>query len=100
MITVYINDKTKQFDDPGFDRWVAEAIERRREDGAPLCVRVRLVLDNVDLTLSSYGCPAAFGSRSANSKETKIIDLWTARGMQNADFTAGSLLGFLHELRP
>ena len=37
--------------------WINEQIDRRRADGAAICVQVTIIRDSVDLRLSTSDCP-------------------------------------------
>jgi hypothetical protein len=102
MITIRIGDNLKSFgDDRNIDEsWINQQINRRREDGLSVCVRVSIKESPLNMALSSSGCPSARGgSRPPNQQEQKIFDLWEKAGMNKSDFHGGNLVAFLKQLK-
>ena len=80
------------------EQWINDAINRRRRDGISVCVRVLIQDSDVDLALSTPGCPVSRGSRPATVEEQPILDLWRKRRLDQAGFTGGDVVAFLKQL--
>lgn len=82
------------------ESWINQQINRRRQDGDSLCVRVRIEENDLNMILSTPSCPARNGGgRPPSPKEKEAFDLWDRLGLSNADFTGGRLVAFLKQLR-
>lgn len=82
MITIRIGQETRS-DADASESWINEQINRRRADRQNVCVEV---------------C-GGVGGRPPNGKEREVLDLWNRRGLNANDFTGGSLVAFLKQLR-
>lgn len=81
------------------ESWVHEQIKRRQKDGVPVCVRVFIQHDNVDIALSSGDCTkGGGGGRQANAKENRIFDLWEKLHLNSSPINSGNLIGFLKQI--
>lgn len=79
--------------------WINQQINRRRKDG-PVCVRVTIKHDAIDMILSSRDCPpVGGGGRPPRSQEEKIFDLWDRHRLNEADFPSGHLVAFIKQLQ-
>ena len=79
--------------------WINEQINRRRADGAPVCVQVTITRESVDLLLSTSDCPRfAGGSRSLSAQENEIFDRWNKLHLSDKDFSGGNLVAFLRQI--
>ena len=79
--------------------WIAQQISRRRKDG-PVCVRVTIHDDAMNMVLSSGDCPrAGDGGRPPRPQETEIFDLWDKHGLNEADFPSGQLVAFIKRIQ-
>jgi len=88
MIKVSI-DGTEKIDNEIDERWINQQVNRRKDEGIALCVRVSIFENGIDLILSSNSCK----SGSANNTEftirqNRIIDLWK-RNHLNTDVFSG-----------
>jgi hypothetical protein len=82
------------------DAWINQQINRRRADGAVVCVQVSIQEPDVHMALSTPTCATnGGGGRAPNQRERRIFDLWSERGLDERDFTGGALVAFLHQLR-
>ena len=101
MVTVRIGDDERTFSSRGEidEAWINQQINRRRVGGQQVCVRVHVEADGMRLGLQTPGCPS-WGSRSVslNVEESKMVELWNARGLGRVDFTGGNLIAFLKQL--
>ena len=96
MVKIKIGAIEKDLED-AHESWINQAINRLREGGQPVCVRVRIQTDSLDFTLATRGCARARG-RPPVPSEQKIFDLWKKRGLTEPDFTGGNLVAFLRQL--
>lgn len=82
------------------ESWINEQINKRREAGEPVCVRVTVKTSDADLVFSSPGCATSGRavSRELSRIENQIRELWQKRGLNTNDFTGGSVVAFLKQL--
>lgn len=101
MITIRIGDNVRDLEDVRNidESWINQQINRRREDGLSVCVRISIKEGSLNMALSSTGCPSGGGGRQPNQQEQKVFDLWEKVGMKKADFHGGNLVAFLKQLR-
>lgn len=79
--------------------WINGQINSRKKDGVPVCVRVLIKTDSVNIALATTDCPCSQGSgRIPNSQERAILELWTKLHLNNANFSAGNLIAFLKQV--
>ncbi|MBW8042338.1 MAG: hypothetical protein FVQ85_20405 [Planctomycetes bacterium] len=78
--------------------WINQQINRQRKDG-PVCVRVTIKHDPIDMILSSGDCPRAGGGRQARPQEKEIFDLWDKHRLNETDFPSGQLVAFIKQLQ-
>lgn len=99
MIKIKIGETEREFEDIE-EGWINQQINRRKADGLEVCVKVYIEKRNIDLILSTPACGSRYGSsRSPNSTEARILDLWKERGLNQEDFTGGNLVAFLKQLK-
>lgn len=80
------------------ESWIHEQINRRRHDGAPVCVRVYIQERGLDLVLATCDCPRT-GGRRPTEEESGVFQLWESLGLNRPDFTGNQLIRFLRGLR-
>ncbi|MHC4720133.1 MAG: hypothetical protein ACYSYT_06630 [Planctomycetota bacterium] len=97
MVTIKIGTTERNINeaDPG---WINQQIVRRRKDKQPVCVRVTIHEDSVNMVLTTPDCSAGGGRRPPNSKENNIIELWDKHRLNTNDFTGGNLVAFIKKL--
>lgn len=79
--------------------WIREQIERRRQDGQPVCVRVIIEQGALNMSLSTSGCPPSNRpSRAPKPEERKVFDFWEKSGLNKPDFQVRSLIVFLKQV--
>lgn len=79
--------------------WINQQINRGRNDG-PVCVRVTIKNDAVNMILSSGDCPRNDGGRrTPRTQEKEIFDLWDIHGLNEAGFPSGHLVAFITKLQ-
>lgn len=98
MITIKIGTEQKQIDDVD-PQWINQQINRRRENGASVCVRVFVRLSGLNMILSTPNCEMGGSGRAPARREREIFDLWGQRGLNRADFSGGNLVAFLEQLK-
>lgn len=99
MITIRIGTEEKDIAQASPD-WINQQINRRRDDGQLVCVRVTIREGELNMALSTPTCgPRGGKGRSPTTKEKAIFDLWEKRGLNDASFTGGDLVAFLKQLR-
>ena len=80
--------------------WVNQQINRRRAEGAVVCVQVNIDEPDVRMALSTPTCArGGGGGRPPNAREQRIFDLWRQRGLDSGEFNGGSVVSFLHQLQ-
>jgi hypothetical protein len=102
MITIQIEDSIRTLSNPRDidENWANQQINRRRDDRRPVCIRVTIIDDSVNIILASADCTnIAGGDRPPNSKEQSIFDLWERVGMKKKEFHGGNLIAFHKQLR-
>ena len=81
------------------ESWVNQQINRRRDDGQNVSVRVIIRQDRLNMTLSTPSCPKGSGGRPPNRDEEQIFKLWERRGLNKEQFTAENLIAFLKQIK-
>lgn len=95
-VTLTINDEQVPVTD---EAAINEQVNRRRDDGAAICVRVRITGDGIDLRLGTPGCGGRGGGRQLSEREQRIVDLWRHHGLSDGRFSGGNVVAFLQQLR-
>jgi hypothetical protein len=99
MIRVSVGETDRDIRDVNVP-WLRERIEDMRRKGVPVCVRVTIKSGDLDMILSTLGCPASSGgNRPPRPKEKEVFDLWEKRGLNLDDFNIGQLNAFLSEIK-
>ena len=97
MIKIRIGEAEKDLASAD-EHWINQQINRRREEGQTVCVKVTVHEGALDIVLSTATCGGAGGGRPPSTKETAVFGLWKERGLDKADFTGGNLVAFLKQL--
>lgn len=97
MITIKIGESERPLADAE-PSWVNQQINRRREDGVSVCVRVTIRTQTLNIVLATPGCAGGGGGRPPTRDEQAILDLWQERGLSRPEFTGGNLIAFLRQL--
>lgn len=99
MVKVQVGGFEKDWADVD-QHWLCNQIHGRRDAGEPDCVRVRIQDGEVDLSLTTPGCPVGFGgSRPLRGREPEIVDLWRKLHLDQPRFSCGNVHAFLVQLR-
>jgi hypothetical protein len=78
---------------------IAQQVDRRRADGARVCVKVRIDEGGVCMVLSTLDCPSDGGAnRRPKPAEERIFSLWEKVGLIKESFAGGQVLAFLKQL--
>jgi len=97
MVKIKIGSEERNIEDVN-SSWINQQINRRRKDG-PVCVRVSIKDDAINMVLSSGDCPqAGGGGRPPRPHEKEIFDLWDKHRLNEADFPSGHLVAFIKQL--
>lgn len=78
---------------------LVKQIKGHRDDGVPLCIKVIIKSDNVDIILSTPDCPGVGGGRPPNDHEKQIFKLWEDRKLRTNNFSPGQLIAFLKQIQ-
>src|SRR4051794_19469206 len=98
-ITVTIANESKSLDE-ATERWIADQLRESERTGSAGCVRVMVQEGGLNMNLSTPSCGSVpGGSRQATPQEQEIFNLWNARGLDKASFSAGNVNAFLKQLR-
>jgi hypothetical protein len=99
MITVSIGEEEHSLQD-ATEQWINQQIQRRRADNQAICVRVSIRQGDLDMVLATPSCNGAgSGGRTPNANELEVFRLWRERGLREPDFSGGSLIAFLAQLK-
>lgn len=96
-VEVQIGSEKRSIDDAS-PSWINDQINRRRKDGSPVCVRVSIIKNSINLILSTPACPSGGGGGSLNTQEEEIVDLWRKHHLSGENFTGGNLVSFLKQI--
>ena len=98
MVRIQIGDSERELGSAS-ESWINQHIKRRKAAGTPVCIRVIIREDRVNMTLSTSHCHnVSGGGRPPNRCEQEIFDLWEKRGMNEDDFHGGHVISFLKQL--
>jgi hypothetical protein len=79
--------------------WVNEQINRRKKDGVPICVRVFIKHEDINIALATKDCPTSGGGgRPPNRHEKEIFSLWDKLHLNQESFSSGNLIAFLKQI--
>ena len=95
-VTLTINGRQVPITD---EAAINEQVNRRRDDGAAICVHVRITGDGIDLPLGTPGCGGGGGGRQLSEREQRLVDLWRRHGLSDDQFAGGNVVAFLQQLR-
>jgi hypothetical protein len=99
MITICIAGEERRFEDVQ-ESWINQQINRRRQDGKPICIQVSIRQGSINLLLSTPACSSGTGgSRIPNRDENQVLDLWRRRGLNDIDFSSGNVVAFLKQMK-
>ena len=78
------------------ESWVNQQINKRREASLPVCVRVYIKENHLDIMLSSPECPTKGKSKNSplTKQEEMILSLWKKYKLNTNQFYGGNLVAF------
>lgn len=80
--------------------WINEQVNRRRNEGVPVCVRILIDEGDINLSLTTSDCPSSGGvRRTLTGSENEVLNLWNKLHLSETDFSSGNLVAFLKQLR-
>lgn len=94
MIKVCVNDECRDACDVDA-LWLAQQIERRRDAGIRVWVRVEIDMDGLCMALATPDCPSSGSSRPPTPEERKVFAMWEALALNTHRFSVDALLRFL-----
>lgn len=98
MIDITIGNETRPVGDAS-PEWIAMQINSRRHAGQNVCVRVSIDVTDIKAAVATPTCgPMGGGGRKPNAKEACVFALWERHHLNNPNFTAGDVIGFVKEL--
>lgn len=81
-------------------QWINQQINARKHENQPVCVQVDVNADNARLALATPTCARrGGGGRPPNRLESEVIELWERRGLNDPNFSSGSVVAFLQQLK-
>lgn len=99
MTTVTIAGEQKNLE-AVTESWINKTINKAKSQGLPICARVRVHENDLNLNLSTPGCGGGRGGgRRPNEKERRVFSLWKQQGLNNSNFRGGNLVAFLKQLQ-
>lgn len=96
MVTLSINGQEVS---PSDEAAINQQVNRRRNDGARICVRVEIKGEGMHVVLGTPDCDARGGGRQANEREQRILDLWRQLGLADGHFAGGQVIAFLRQVQ-
>lgn len=80
--------------------WINEQINKRQNDGVPVCVRVIIEEGDINLSLATSVCPNTAGnSRRLTRPENEVVDLWNKLHLSETNYSSGNLVAFIKQLK-
>jgi hypothetical protein len=82
------------------EHWITSRIRQEEADQGSVCIRIFVKVGDVDIILSSGGCPqSGGGGRKPRANEQELFDLWNKLGLNAKDVTGGKVNAFLKQAR-
>lgn len=81
--------------------WITQEIVQRRNNGLVVCVVVVIKTPDLDLRLATPSCGSGGGGggRLPTNRESALIDLWRKHRLDQPDFSPGSVVAFVAQVR-
>lgn len=91
MISLTINGEPYSFQDITPD-WINQQIHHHQANHQPVCVKIFIRQNGLDMILATSGCPDSGGvsARRPNPREQKLFDLWRKFDLDGTHFTGGN----------
>ncbi len=97
MVTITIGDSERNRDEAD-ESWINQQINRRRQEGQPVCLQVHIKDGYLDFRLATPGCGGGNRGRPPTPQEQRIVDLWEKQRLFTSEFTGGNVIAFLKQL--
>jgi|SRR5436309_2762667 hypothetical protein len=100
MVTISIGSSNAVPLQEASDGWIAQQVNRRREQEESVCVRIVFKEPDIDVTFATPECGGG-GSlgRTLTAKEQRILELWRKHHLDAPGFTGGNVVAFAQQLR-
>jgi len=99
MIKIRIGEAERELGSAD-ESWINQQINRRRNDGQSVCVRVFIKEGDLDMILSTPTCATTGnGGRPPRPHELQILNLWNQQKLNEPEFTGGNVISFLKQLK-
>ena len=98
MITITIEGMSRELDqaDP---YWIHQQVNRRHDDGQPVCVRFAIDEPDAKMTLATPACAVnGSGGRKPNAIEQEIFEQWHKHRLNSSEFSGGNVISFMRQL--
>ena len=80
--------------------WINKQVNRRRNEGVTVCVRIIIEEGDINLSLATSDCPSSGGvRRTLTEPEDEVLNLWNKLHLSESGFSFGNLVAFLKQLR-
>ena len=96
-VTITINGEERRYDRT-VERWIAQRLRDLSHHSAPICVKVGVSGEDINVLVSSGGCSGGGGGRRPNVREAELLAMWEKRGLNEVEINAGKLIAFLHQV--
>ncbi|KGT35429.1 hypothetical protein HC02_06125 [Vibrio parahaemolyticus] len=97
MIKIQINDQSFDLSQTN-PSWLTKTINELQRGAIPVCLKVFIKIDGVDIVLSCGSCPVGKGGgRNPNDRELEIFELWEKLGCKGEVVNAGNVVAFLNK---
>ena len=98
MVRVIIGDNERDLASVS-ENWVNQQLNRRKTAGEPICARVLIFKNNIDMALSTSGCERGKNYKHPNRYELELIEIWKKLGLDSETFYAANFMAFLNKLK-
>jgi len=99
MIKIRIGEAERELGSAD-ESWINQQINRRRNDGQSVCVRVFIKEGDLDMILSTPACASSGnGGRPPRPHEMRVLNLWNQQRLNESEFTGGNVISFIKQLR-
>ena len=104
MINIKIGSTERQFEsiDRIEESWINQQINGLKREGHPICVRVRINDEPINLVLATPDCQGAGGgggARPPSPDEQRIFDLWKQMNLNGTNIQGGNVIAFFKQAR-
>ena len=80
--------------------WLRSGIDKLRQSGSPVCVKIRIQSGTIDMILATEECPSSVDEgRPFRPEERKIFELWQRKNLTENQFSVNDLAEFIAAVR-